>query len=153
MTMSEFCPLIRIEQSDGISAAAQTVMWLAESGRAGRFVHNIENSASQWETLCALEDALIDTNQNDGWMFVVGQVEDDPEVHGWLTHAGWVVIPLGPEKRKSGTDMLVLRGEEFYTEGVWVWAMTEAAPESGIVLNRELKAGFYIDESLGTQGW
>ncbi len=34
----------------------------------------IDSAGPQWETLCALEDVLIDSDQNKDWTFVAGHI-------------------------------------------------------------------------------
>ena len=150
---NSFEPLIQVESfSDGICRGVQTIMDLAESGKAGRFVHYILEGFPQWQTLCALEDALIDNGAHKGWIFVVGRIADLPEVRGWMECDGWAIVPFGPEGKRSGSEIGVWSIVDFeadvdYTE----WARTAAAPESGIDLHRALRAGFYLgpDECLG----
>jgi hypothetical protein len=126
------------------------VMWLAESGKAGRFVHYALEGFPQWDTLCALEDALIESRVNDGWEFVVGRIADLSDVRGWLECEGWVVVPYGPVGKESGSDIGVWNIVDFTTDVDYTeWARADAAPESGTILNRALKEQFRIDESLG----
>ena len=144
--MSEFMVLIAIEQhSDGTPAAAGVIQRLIESGKGGRFVHAIDDGHSQWEILCALEDALIDAGQNDGWTFVAGRIEDDGETRGWLEHDDWVVMPYGPERRKAGTDIGLWYRDDFDALSPVVFATAPAAPDSGIVINRQLRLKEQID--------
>jgi hypothetical protein len=148
---NSFEPLIQVESfSDGTCRGVQTIMDLAESGKAGRFVHYILEGFPQWQTLCALEDALIDNGVHKGWTFVVGRIADLPEVRGWMECEGWAIVPLGPVGKQSGSDVLAWNIVDFTTDvDSTEWARTTAAPESGIVLNRMLKEQFRIDESLG----
>lgn len=147
---NEFEDLIQIEQhSPGISAAAQIVMWMVESRKSGRLAHYVIEGFSNWEQACALEDALIDTRQNDGWQFVVGRIDGDDETRGWLEYGDEIVVPYGPERKKAGSDIGVWGRDDFDKLDYTVWALADAAPESGIVLNRILKDMFRIDESLG----
>lgn len=147
-----FCPMIQIEQSDDtIVEATQTIIYLCESGKSGRFYHLVENSGKQWDILCALEDALIANRLNEGWVIVVGELQDDDEVKGWLVKDGYFVIPLGPEAKKSGTDVLVLNYYDFLALNPRIMASCDACDESGIILNKQMKEQFYIDpdKSLG----
>ena len=146
--VSGFCDLIQVEQfSPGDCAPAQVIQWLCETGKSGRFYHLVENHARQWEILCALEEALIEARVNKGWVFAVGRIDGDEETEGWLECEDWILMPYGPERAKVGSDMGIWAVNDF--PGV-VWASTPAADESGIILNRVLKQGFYIDESLGS---
>ena len=144
-----FTELIQIdEHGDGLCAPIQTVIWLCESGKSGRFLHFVEHRAKQWELLCALEDALIDSGKNEGWTFVVGRINDDMETEGWLESEGWVIMPYGPKRAERGSDMGIWKVEDF--PDCEVWAETPCAPESGMILNKYLKENFYISESLGS---
>jgi len=150
---NDFDDLIQIEQhSGGISTAATIVGWMVESRKGGRFVHYQLEGFPQWQTLCALEDALIDNDVNEGWEFVVGRIADMAEVRGWMEYDGWVVVPYGPEQKQSGSDIGVWSSVDFTTDVEYdEWARADAAPESGIVLNAWLKQTFHLgpDESLG----
>ena len=148
---NEFEPLIQIEtRSDGTCQGLQHIMDLVEGGRAGRFCHYILEGFPQWDTLCALEDVLIDNGVNKDWAFVVGRIADLPEVRGWMEYGDWVIVPLGPEGKQSGSEILAWDIIDFTTDVDYTaWARTEAAPGSGIILNRRLKEEFRIDESLG----
>ena len=144
--MSEFTLLIIIEQhSDGTPAATGVIQWLIESGKSDRFVHYIDSGYPQWEILCALEDALIDSRQNEGWTFVAGHIDGDDETGGWLEYDGWVVMPYGPERKKGGTDLGIWRRDDFDILSPVVFATAAAAPDSGIVINRQLRLMEQID--------
>ncbi len=144
--MSEFTLLIIIEQhSDGTPAAAGVIQWLIEGGKGGRFVQYIDDGCPQWEILCALEDALIDSRQNEGWTFVAGHIDGDDETGGWLEYEGWVVMPYGPERKKDGTDLGLWRRDDFDELSPAVFAKAAAAPDSGIVINRQLRLMEQID--------
>lgn len=138
--MNECAPFIQIEQhSLGISAAAQVVIWVAESGKAGRFCHYISEGFPQWETLCALEDGLIDAKQAAGWCFIVGTLDSDPEVRGWLEYMDWVVMPYGPIRQQAGSDLGLWTRDDFDELEYTIHALADAGPGSGIVINRLLK--------------
>jgi hypothetical protein len=144
--VSEFTLLIIIEQhSDGTPAAAGVIQWLIEGGKGGRFVHYIDDGCPQWEILCALEDALIDSRQNEGWTFVAGHIDGDDETGGWLEYEGWVVMPYGPERKKHGTDLGLWRRDDFDELSPVVFAKAAAAPDSGIIINRQLRLMEQID--------
>lgn len=147
-----FCELIQFEQfSGGDCDGAKTIMDLVETGRAGRFAHLIECHDKQWAILCALEDALIDTHNQEGWMFVVGRLAEDEEVEGWLEYDGWVIMPYGPKRATElGSDVALTTVEDFYEQELEDWARTPVADDSGIILNKVLKEKFYINKSLGT---
>jgi len=148
--MSEFCELISIDvHSDGDCEAAGIIAWLAESGKAGRFVHSIDCGAKPWESLCALEDALIDTRQNKGWTFIAGQLPGDPEAHGWMEYQGWIVLPYGEEGRRSGSEIGVWSKEDFAELEPVILATAPAADDSGIIINRQLKLMEEINSILG----
>jgi hypothetical protein len=146
-----YCNLVQVEQfSPGDCAPAVIVQWLCEIGRAGRFLHYVENHhPRQWDLCCALEEALIEAKVNDGWEIVVGRIDGDGESQGWLASDGWVILPYGPERAQYGSDLGIWAEDEFLFLG-GVWARTPAADESGIELNRELLAGFFIDQPLGS---
>jgi len=142
--MGEFCDVIQFEaHSDGEPNAVPIIGWLCETGKAGRFVHFVTEHFRQWETLCALEQALVDARQEQGWVFVVGHTPLDAEANGWLEYEDWVVLPYGPMRQQSGSDVGLWRCDEFYDiydgNGPEVLARTDAADESGIYINRQLK--------------
>lgn len=138
---NDFMRLVQFEQfGDGISAPVDTLRSLAESGRAGRFVHMATEGFRQWDVTCALEDALIDSRQCDGWLFVVGSIADDPEVKGWLEYGDWIVVPYGPERSKRGSDVGVWHRRDFDELDYSITAMAEAGPDSGIKLNAIMRA-------------
>ena len=144
--MSEFTPLIVMEHhSDGTPVATEVIRWLVGSGRGGRFVNHIDSAGPQWETLCALEDVLIDSGQNKGWTFVAGHIDGDDETVGWLEYEGWVVVPYGPDRKKGGRDLGVWRRDDFDRLSPVVFATAAAAPDSGIVINRQLRLKEQID--------
>jgi hypothetical protein len=142
--MSEFTPLVCIEQhGDGDCDAATVIQWVCETGKAGRFVHFIDCGHTNWELCCALEDGLIETRQNEGWTFVAGRLAGDKETTGWLTYQDWVVLPYGPERKKSGSDIGIWHESEFEYEAVY--ATAPAADDSGIVINAQLRLMEQID--------
>jgi hypothetical protein len=139
--VNESCDLLQIEQfGDFLSAAANTVMWLCESGHVGRFLHMNREGFSNYEQCCALEDALIDTDKCAGWAFVVGRIADDDETRAWLECGDEIVLPYGPARKEQGSDMGVWSRDLWDETDYTVRAVAEAGPDSGIVLNRIVKA-------------
>jgi hypothetical protein len=146
--MGEFCDVICFEaHSDGEPLAVPIIDWLCESGKAGHFVHFVTEGFRQWEILCALEQALIDTRQQQGWVFVVGHTPLDEEVKGWLEYEDWAIVPYGPLHQQCGSDVGLWRCDDFYDSDPVILARTPAADESGIHVNRQLKLGKDCDES------
>jgi hypothetical protein len=138
--MGDFCDIVQFEaHSDGDPAAPTIIGWLCETGKAGRFVHYAVEGFRQWETLCALEQALVDARQERDWTFVVGHTPLDEEARGWLEHEDWVVMPYGKERRGGGSDVGLWRCDDFYESEPEVLARTNAADDSGIHINRQLK--------------
>jgi hypothetical protein len=133
--------LIQFEQfGDGISEGVNTIRWLAEAGKAGRFVHCLLEGFPQWTTLTALEDALIDNDACDGFTFVVGTIAADPEVRGWLEHGDFIIVPYGDKRKSTGSDVGVWFREDFDAMDYTVQAVAPAGPESGILLNAQMKS-------------
>jgi hypothetical protein len=144
--------LVQIEQSnDDVSAATETIQYLCESGKSGRFIHFVENKAKQWWKVCALEEALVEQRITEDWKIVVGKMETDDEIEGWLICDDWYVIPLGPKGQESGSDVLVLDSWDFLALHPITFASCDVCDESGILLNKQMKENFYLDEdrSLG----
>jgi hypothetical protein len=141
---NSFEPLIQVESfSDGTCRGVQTIMDLAESGKAGRLCHYIENAFPQWDTTCAAEDVLIDNGVHKDWLFVVGTIADDAEVRGWLEFDDWVIVIYGPIRKQSGSDIGVWARDDFDLLDYRVQAFTAAAPESGIILNAIMREQGY----------
>jgi len=140
--VGEFCDVIQFEaHSDGEPNAVAVINWLCETGKAGRFVHFVAEGYRQWEILCALEQALVDTRQERGWVFVVGHTLFDEDAKGWLEYEDWVILPYGEMRRKAGSDVGLWRCDDFYRDeySPVILARTDVADESGIYINRQLK--------------
>ena len=141
--MKEFDCRVKFEthnEVEGKDEPVGIVNYLCETGKAGRFVHNVENKGSQWDTLCALEDALVDARQNDGFTFVVGKMKDREEVRGWMEYKDVILVPYGPKDQNlHNSDVGVYSREEFDAMEYTIHAMAEAADDSGIVLNFQLR--------------
>lgn len=143
--MNEFCPLISVEFSAGCDPPAvrplSIISYLCEAGKAGRFVHFLGEGFPQWMTLCELEEALVDNRQNENWLFVVGSIVGEPEIEGWLECDDYVLIPYGPKMQQaSGDQMGVWLRSDFDELSYSVYAFCPAADDSGMVLNRMVKA-------------
>ena len=153
--MNEFCPLISVEFSAGCDPPSvkplSIISYLCETGRAGHFVHRIENAFPQWLTLCALEDALVDNKQNEDFVFVVGGVMGEPEIEGWMENGDFILVPYGPRmQHASGDQMGVWARDDFDELDYSVVAFCPAADDSGIVLNQQVKATCPARYPLGT---
>lgn len=149
---SDFESIIRWEQhGDGEPEAIGIINWLCETGKAGHFVHRITEGFPQFMTLCALEDALVECKQEDGWAFVCGCIFGDDETKGWLEHGDWIVVPFGPTLQQGGYHGAMWTREAFDALNYQVWALTDCADDSAMVLNRMMRESFRIgpDESLG----
>jgi hypothetical protein len=140
--MGTFCNLIQfVPHSEGWPLIPiDTINHLTESGKAGRFVHYCENSFPQWDVLCAFEDALVENDAHKDWVFVVGSMDDDPEVRGWLEYEDWIFVPLGPEGKRSGSDVGVWSREDFDELDIIIHAFAPATDDSAIHLNKIVRA-------------
>ena len=116
------------------------IIYLCEAGKAGRFCHYVENQFDQWDKLCALEDALVDTHNEEGFLFVVGSRMDDPEVKGWLEYEDVIILPLGAKGQSKGRDVSVYSRECFDDGAYVIHAFSECADDSGIKLNKIVRA-------------
>lgn len=152
--MHEFCDLISVEFSAGCDPLAvaplSTISYLCESGKAGYFVHFLSEGFAQWETLCKLEEALIDNRQNEDWVFVVGSIASEPEIQGWLEYEDYILIPYGPEMQKGGDQMGVWTRADFDELDYSLAAWCPAADDSGIRLNAMVKQTCPERYPLGT---
>jgi len=155
--LSEFCPLIDFrmfpdrdpdtcaygdsadEDAFRESIPCGIINYLCEAGKAGFFVHFLENGFRQWDTLCKLEEALVDNRMAEGWVFVVGSLGGDEETQGWLEYEDWIIVPFGPENQKSGAQVGLWRRDDFDLMDYSVVAFCPASDESGILLNRMVK--------------
>jgi len=143
--MHEFCEMFSIEFSAGCDPLAvtplSTISYLCEAGKAGRFVHFLREGFPQWLTLCELEAALIDNRQNEDFVFVVGSITSEPEIEGWLEYEDYILIPYGPKMQEASGDQLgVWTRDDFDQLDYSVVAFCPASDESGILLNRMVKA-------------
>ena len=133
---------IHIEQrSDGISLAVDGLRAVLESKYSGQYTHFAIEGFPQWHTLCALEEAFIGANAYKDWTFVVGTVEDDYLVKGWLEYGDWIVVPHSPADA-NGCNIAVWSRSDWDDREYCVRAVAPAGPESGMVLNA-------ISKSLG----
>ena len=136
-----FCELIQFESfCDRPCRGATVLSDLFQSGKSGRAYHMLSNGFPQWESLCALEDALIDAGQNKDWWFIAGDHPRFPEVRGWLEHDGCAIVPYGPDQQRDSGSQIGLWGCADWLEEAHTAAMAQAAPESGIQLNAQLRA-------------
>jgi hypothetical protein len=144
-----FCNVICFDQFGDEDAPDSPVKDIIEgmcdSGKAGLFVHQMENGFPQWECLCSLEAALVENGLNKDWIFVVGMIEGDDETEGWLEYAHnedvWVVIPRGPlGKENWGSDVAVINREDFDETDYKVFVFASAADDSAMKMNKILKA-------------
>jgi len=133
--------LIQIEQNSmGISQAVEELRSLIETEAAGRYVHYALEGFPQWDTLCALEDVLIDTVRYEDWSFVVGTVANDAETKGWLEYKDWIVLPYSPARK--GSNIGIWSRVDWDELDYLVMGVAPAGPDSGILLNA-------ISKSLG----
>ena len=117
-----------------------TISYLCESGKAGYYVHNLQEGFPQWMTLCRMEEALIDNRQNEDWIFVVGSIVGEPEIQGWLEFGDFILVPYGPlMQHASGDQMGVWLRSDFDELSYSVYAFCPAADDSGMVLNKIVK--------------
>jgi hypothetical protein len=142
--LNEFCTLFSIEFSAGCDdppsiAPLANISYLCEAGKAGLFVHYLKEAKPQWDTLCQLEDALVNNKANEGFIFVIGSVASEPEIQGWLEFEDFIIIPYGPEMQKSGDQMGVWGRSDFDQLDYSVVAFCPACDESGIILNKMVK--------------
>ena len=165
--MHEFCEMFSIEFSAGCDPPSVTplsiISYLCEAGKAGRFVHFLREGFPQWLTLCELEAALIDNKQNEDFVFVVGSIVGEPEIEGWLEYTArdeitdevlqdYILIPYGPKMQEASGDQLgVWTRDDFDELDYSVVAFCPAADDSGIVLNRMVKATCPKRYPLGTR--
>jgi len=153
--MHEFCEMFSIEFSAGCDPLSvtplSTISYLCEAGKAGFFVHNLREAFPQWMTLCRLEEALIDNKQNEDFVFVVGSIASEPEIEGWLEYEDYILIPYGPLMQEASGDQLgVWTRADFDELDYSVVAFCPAADDSGIVLNKMVKATCPARYPLGT---
>jgi len=147
------CPHGDSEDEDAFRASIPCgiINYLCEAGKAGYFVHFLREGFPQWMTLCRLEEALVDNRQNEGWVFVVGSLGGDEETQGWLEYEDWIIVPFGPDNQKSGAQVGVWRRDDFDLLENTVVAFCAASDESGILLNRMVKATCPKRYPLGTR--
>jgi len=141
--MKDFCNKVRWKrygEVKGLSVPFDTINDLCEAGKAGRFVHYVENGASQWDKLCALEDALVDSRKQKGFMFIVGERAGDPEVRGWLEYGDLIIVPFGPVRQESGADIGVYDRHRFDNKPYTIHAMTKCDEDSAIHINRQVRS-------------
>lgn len=150
--MGEFCNIISFEQhSDGWPAVPVGVIGhMAKTGKAGRFVHYIGEGFPQWDVLCALEDALVENDQEKGWMFAVGSMAEDIEVRGWLEYEDWILVPYGPVRKGEGGDIGIWARDDFNELDVTLHAFSPVAADSAIHLNKIVRA--IHGKPIGTDG-
>ena len=140
--MKDFCNRVmwkRYGEVKGLHVPLDIINDLCESGKAGRFVHYVENGSSQWDKLCALEDALVDHRKHNGFMFVVGERNNDIEVRGWMEYSDLIIVPFGPERQKKGMDVGVYDRSVFDSKPYTIHAMTPCSEDSAIHINKQVR--------------
>lgn len=136
--MGDFCNVVAFERFGKVECDEPVgiIEWLCEAGKAGRFVHYVENQFPNWDTVCALEDALVDCRMEENFIFVVGNMKEDVEVNGWLEYEDCIIVPYGPKRQSSGSDVGLYSRDTFDKMEYVIHALSECADDSGMKLNK-----------------
>lgn len=102
----------------------QLLSSLAARGKVGRFVRAVIERRSTWDSICLLEDDLLQCGEEKGWQIVVGvcaDLDDVPAYVGWghvsvwLEYGDWALTLSGSsEQQETGNDIVVWERDEFY---------------------------------------
>lgn len=134
-----------IGDPDELPAPMQRILDLAERGRLVQTMYR--PCGSPWERLCALEEDLLKSENEDlpeetGWSIVAGECVMLDGVTGWLEHAdGFVLVACAPKYvMEHETDFLFLGREEFEERFVpYARGRAPLGDDSGLRLNRALR--------------